>query len=85
MYKRQGDGHTLLLAAGQFVGIAVSLVRQAHQRQHIGDAAAQLLGLGPYRTDVYKRQAFNACFPFVSVFTFPNNLLMRSDRNLSRF
>ena len=28
--------------------------------------------------------AFNACFPFVSVFAFPNNLLMRSDRNLSR-
>ena len=31
-----GDGHALLLAAGELVGIAVELVGQAHEAQHLG-------------------------------------------------
>ena len=34
--QRAGDGHALLLAAGELVGALVELVLQAHQAQHLG-------------------------------------------------
>ena len=45
VHQRPGDGHALLFAAGQLVGIAAALVRKAHQCQDVGDAASQLLRL----------------------------------------
>ena len=44
-----GDGHPLLLAAGELRGQAAALVGQAHQVQAVGDALFDLLGPGPHR------------------------------------
>ena len=41
-----GDGHPLLLAAGELPRILVRLLLQPHQLQHIGDAPAHLPGGG---------------------------------------
>ena len=48
VHQRPGNGHTLLLAAGELRGIAVGLAAQPHQLQHIGDALFDLAGGRPH-------------------------------------
>ena len=43
VHQRAGNGHALLLTAGELRGIAVGLVFQTHQLQHIGDTLPDLL------------------------------------------
>ena len=49
VYQRPGNGHPLLLAAGQLIGEPASLAVQPHQAQHIGDAGLDLPGGGSHR------------------------------------
>ena len=48
VHQGPGDGHALLLAAGELVGQPVPLVVQAHQLQYVGDALADLPGGSPH-------------------------------------
>ena len=49
VHQRPGDGHPLLLAAGQLIGEPAALAVQPHQAQHIGDAGLDLPGGGSHR------------------------------------
>ena len=49
VHQGPGDGHSLLLAAGQLIREPAALAVQPHQAQHIGDAAFDLPGGGPHR------------------------------------
>ena len=47
VHQRPGNGHALLLPAGELTGIAVRLLVQPHQLEDIGDAPLQIPAGGP--------------------------------------